>query len=435
MDTDKEQLPRIVIIGSGFGGLTAAQSLSKAKVRVTVLDRTNHHLFQPLLYQVATGALSPANIAAPIRSVLRNSRNTEVFLADVLSVDVANKKVITADIAHPYDYLIVATGARHSYFGKPEWEQFAPGLKTLADAIEVRRRIFTAFELAEKALDEEERKQALTFVIVGGGPTGVEMAGAIAEIARFTLAKDFRHIDPTSARIILIEGSDRILGGFTPDLSESAKKQLESLGVEVRCDHRVNCVDDEGVIMDATRIPSRTVVWAAGNTASPLLKSLGCPLDRMGRALILDDLTIPDHPEIQVIGDAANFSHQTGNPLPGLCPVAMQQGEHAAQNIRHQMRGGKAKLFFYTDKGAMATIGRNKAVADIHVAKFSGFVAWLAWLFIHLMFLIGFKNRFVALVEWAWYYISFNRGARLISEKIADRRNLHSPSSGSVPNK
>lgn len=427
MENDTEKKPHVVIIGAGFGGLTAAQHLGKSEYEVTVLDRTNHHLFQPLLYQVATGGLSPANIAAPIRAVLRHYRNIEVFLADVLEIDVTKKRVITPDLHFDYDYLIVATGARHSYFGKPEWEQFAPGLKTLADAIEVRRRIFTAFELAEKAVDEEERKQAMTFVIVGGGPTGVEMAGAIAEIAKFTLAKDFRHIDPTKARIILVEGSDRVLGGFTEDLSASAKEQLEELGVEVMCGHRVNVVDDEGVLIDANRVQSRTVVWAAGNSASPLLKSLGCPLDRMGRAIVKDDLTIPDHPEIQVIGDAANFVHQNGNPLPGLCPVAMQQGEHAANNIRTMVKGGNPRLFFYTDKGTMATIGRNKAVADAHFARFTGFPAWLAWLFIHVLFLIGFKNRFLAMVEWAWYYISFNRGARLISERIADRRNLHAP--------
>ena len=410
--------PHIVIIGAGFGGLEAAKKFACEDVRVTIVDRTNYHLFQPLLYQVATAALSPADIAAPIRAVVSKCKNMEVVLAEVQSIDVNARKVIFGEGQLDYDYLILATGARHSYFGHPEWEKLAPGLKSLEDAVEVRRRILMAFEYAERNPDEAARKAAMTFVIIGGGPTGVEMAGAIAEIAHYTLARDFRNIDPSQARVILIEGEPKVLASFPEDLRDSAMKQLADLGVEVRTGIHATNLTENGLQVGDEFIPCRVKIWAAGNTASPVGHSLGVPIDRAGRVIVNNDLTIPDHPEVQVIGDLANFSHQTGEPLPGVSPVAMQQGRHAARNVLRMIEGEKAQRFWYFDKGSMATIGRNKAVADLKLVHLSGIPAWLAWLFIHIIFLVGFRNRIAVLFQWAWAYLSFNKGARLITRNF-----------------
>jgi NADH:ubiquinone reductase (H+-translocating) len=418
MENALTQMPHVVIIGAGFGGLQAAKKLACKDVRVTVIDRTNYHLFQPLLYQVATAALSPADIAAPVRAVLSKCRNVEVILAEVQSVDVDAKKIKTTDVEIAYDFLIVATGARHSYFGHNEWEKLAPGLKSLEDAIEVRRRLLMAFEYAEKITDEAARKAAMTFVIIGGGPTGVEMAGAIAEISRHTLARDFRHIDPSQARVILIEGEPRLLAAFPEDLSASALKQLVDLGVEVRTATRATNLTEAGVQIGNEFIPCRVKIWAAGNNASFVGKSLGMPVDRVGRVMVNDDLTIPGHLEVQVIGDLANFSHQTGEPLPGVSPVAMQQGRHAARNVLAMIQGRKPQRFRYWDKGNIATIGRNKAVADLRFVHLSGLPAWLAWLFVHIVFLVGFRNRLLVLFQWAWAYFTFDKGARLITRNF-----------------
>jgi NADH dehydrogenase len=410
--------PRVIIVGAGFGGLEAAKKLGREDVRVTVIDRTNYHLFQPLLYQVATAALSPADIAAPVRAILSKCKNVEVILAEVQSVDVEAKKVKMVDLEIDYDYLIVATGARHSYFGHNEWEKLAPGLKSLEDAVELRRRILLAFEYAEKTPDEAERRAAMNFVIIGGGPTGVEMAGAIAEISRHTLARDFRHINPSEARVILIEGEPRLLAPYPPDLSERARQQLTDLGVEVRTSTRATNLTEAGVQIGDEFIPCRVKIWAAGNNASFVGKTLGVPTDRAGRVIINDDLTIPGHPEVQVIGDLANFAHQTGQPLPGISPVAIQQGRHAARNVLAMIQGRKPQRFRYWDKGTMATIGRNKAVADLKFMHLSGLPAWLAWLFVHIIFLVGFRNRLLVLLQWAWAYLTFDKGARLITRNF-----------------
>jgi len=410
--------PRVVIVGAGFGGLEAAKKLARENVDLTVIDRTNYHLFQPLLYQVATAALSPADIAAPVRGVLRKYKNVEVILAEVQSVNVNLKKIDIGDRDIDYDFLILATGARHSYFGHPEWEKLAPGLKSLEDAIEIRRRILMAFEYAEKITDEAARRAAMTFVIIGGGPTGVEMAGAIAEIARYTLARDFRHIDPSNARVVLIEGEARVLAGYPEDLRTSAMKQLVDLGVEVRTGVRATNVTESGVEVAGEFIPCRVKIWAAGNNASSIGRSLGAPVDRVGRVIVNNDLSIPGHPEVQVIGDLANFSHQTGEPLPGVSPVAMQQGRHAAANILAMIEGRKPQRFWYWDKGNIATIGRNKAVADLKLLHLSGLPAWVAWLFVHIIFLVGFRNRLIVLFHWAWAYFSFSKGARLITRNF-----------------
>ncbi len=412
------QKPHVVIIGAGFGGLEAAKLLACDPVRVTVIDRANYHLFQPLLYQVATAALSPADIAAPIRSILRKCPNVDVTLADVRSVNVAERKIDIGERQIAYDYLIVATGARHSYFGNEQWEKLAPGLKSLEDAVEIRRRILLAFEYADRVTDQAARDAAMTFAIMGGGPTGVEMAGAIAEIARYTLAEDFRHIDPADARVILIQGDDRVLPSFHKDLSASALAQLEALGVEVMLGAHAKNLTEAGLEVGGKFIPCRVKIWAAGNTASALGRSLGAPLDRDGRVMVNADLTIPDHPEVQVIGDLANFPHQTGSPLPGVSPVAMQQGRHAARNILGMIEGEKPQRFWYFDKGSMATIGRNKAVAEVRWLHFSGLPAWLAWLFVHVVFLVGFRNRIAVLFQWAWAYVTFNKGARLITRNF-----------------
>jgi NADH dehydrogenase len=425
MESQKSTDPRVVIIGAGFGGLEAAKHLGNKPVRVTVIDRTNYHLFQPLLYQVATAALSPADIAAPVRGILGKYKNIEVILAEAQSVDPAARVVRTAEREIGYDYLIVATGSRHSYFGHDEWEKLAPGLKSLEDAVEIRRRILLAFEFAEKTENAEARTAAMNFVIIGGGPTGVEMAGAIAEIARETLAKDFRHIDPSQARVILVEGDKRVLSAFPEDLSASAQKQLEELGVEVITGQRAQNLTENGLEVAGKFIPCRVKIWAAGNNASFVGKSLGVPVDRVGRVIVHDDLTIPDHREVQVIGDLANLAWKEGQPLPGVSPVAIQQGRHAAQNILHMIAGAKPQRFHYWDKGSMATIGRNKAVADLNVVHFSGFPAWLAWLFIHIIYLVGFRNRMAVLFQWAWAYVTFNKGARLITRNFqAEQRPL-----------
>jgi NADH:ubiquinone reductase (H+-translocating) len=411
---ERKKTPRIVIIGGGFGGLYAAKELANQPVQMILLDRTNHHLFQPLLYQVATAGLSPGDIAQPIRHILKHANHLEVVLANVDRIDVAEKTVICGDRKVPYDYLIVAAGARHSYFGHDEWERFAPGLKSLEDVLELRRRILSAFEAAEIAETAEERKKALTFVVVGAGPTGVEMAGAIAELAHKSLADDFHHVNPRDARVVLVDAATRVLPAFSSSLSESARKQLEQLLVEVRTGVTVKDVGPEGVHVGEELIPCRTVVWAAGNAASLLGKSLGAELDRAGRVKVNEDLTIPGHPEVFVIGDMAVFTHQTGEPLPGVCPVAMQMGRHAARNIMATIEGRKMSPFRYHDKGQMATIGRNRAIADLKVVQFGGFFAWLSWLFIHLIFLIGFRNQVFVFFQWMWAYVTYSKGARLI---------------------
>jgi NADH dehydrogenase len=410
--------PHVIIVGAGFGGLEAAKKLGKEAVRVTVIDRTNHHLFQPLLYEVATAALSPADIAAPVRGILNKFSNTQVLLAEVKSIDVAAKKLSIGDQEITYDYLILATGARHSYFGHDEWEKLAPGLKSLEDAVEIRRRLLLAFEYAEKVTDPAAKSAAMTFVVIGGGPTGVEMAGAIAEIARYTLAKDFRNIDPSHARVVLVEGDQRILSSFPEDLSESAMKQLKELGVEVRTGVHAKNLTEAGIEVGDEFIPCRLKIWAAGNAASPVGKTLGVPVDKAGRVIVNEDLSIPGHPEIQVIGDLASFTDQTGKLLPGVSPVAMQQGRHAAHNILAMIDGRKPQRFRYWNKGSMATIGRNKAIADLSFLHLSGFPAWLVWLFVHIIFLVGFRNRLVVLMQWAWSYVTFNKGARLITRNF-----------------
>ena len=426
METQSPAVPRVVIIGAGFGGLEAAKHLGQKPVWVTVIDRTNYHLFQPLLYQVATAALSPADIAAPVRGILGRYENIEVILAEAQAVDVDKRNVRTTEREIPYDYLIVATGSRHSYFGHNEWEKLAPGLKSLEDAVEIRRRILMAFEFAEKTQDPAARAAAMNFVIIGGGPTGVEMAGAIAEIARETLAKDFKHIDPSTARVILVEGDKRVLSSFPEDLSASALEQLQDLGVEVITGTHAENLTEDGLEVAGKFIPCRVKIWAAGNTASFVGKTLGVPVDKAGRVVVQDDLTIPGHPEVQVIGDLANFiSAKDGKPLPGVSPVAIQQGRHAARNILHMVEGAKPQRFYYWDKGSMATIGRNRAVADLNIMHFSGFPAWLAWLFIHVLYLVGFRNRIAVLLQWAWAYVTFNKGARLITRNFqAEQRPL-----------
>jgi NADH dehydrogenase len=412
--------PHVVIVGAGFGGLYAARALKGAPVRVTVVDRTNHHLFQPLLYQVATAALSPGDIAYPIRGVLRRQANTRVLLGRAVAVDPAQRKVVLEDGEIPYDYLILATGGRHGYFGHDDWENVAPGLKTLEDALEIRRRILLAFEKAERETGAARRRALLTFAVVGGGPTGVELAGAIAEIARHVMVEDFRVIDPREARVLLLEAGPRILPAFPEALSAKAQASLERLGVEVKTGAAVTQLDAGRVILGQEIIAAETVLWAAGVTASPLARSLGVTLDRAGRVIVERDLTVPGHPEIFVIGDLAAFLHQTGNrppgqPLPGVAPVAIQQGRHAAANILRAIRGQPYLTFHYVDKGNLATIGRAAAVADFGFLRLSGLLAWLAWLFIHIFFLIGFRNRFVVLFEWAWAYLTYQRAARLIT--------------------
>jgi len=413
----------VVIVGGGFGGLYAARSLARAPVAVSVVDRRNFHLFQPLLYQVATGALSPGEIASPLRYILSRQRNTEVLLGEAVDFDVERRRVILRDGEVPYDDLIIATGSTHAYFGHDEWAQMAPGLKTIENATEIRRRILIAFEEAEREPDLEKRHAWLTFLIVGGGPTGVELAGALGEIANDTLKHDFRHINPAESRILLFEGENRLLPHFPPDLSAKAERQLVGLGVRSRCGARVVAIDCESVTLEANgkneRIPTRTVLWAAGVRASSLGKKLadrtGAELDRAGRLFVEPDLSLQGHPEIHVIGDLAVFTHQTGKPLPGLAPVAMQQGRYVARLIVKRLRGESAGPFRYFDKGTLATIGRNKAVARFGRLHVWGFPAWFLWVFVHLMYLVEFENRLLVLVEWVYNYITRNRGARLIT--------------------
>ncbi|MGE5325994.1 MAG: NAD(P)/FAD-dependent oxidoreductase [Deltaproteobacteria bacterium] len=417
--------PSVVIIGAGFGGLYAARALRRAPVDVTVIDRRNHHLFQPLLYQVATAALSPGDIAYPIRAILSRQRNTRVLLAEATAVDTKRRKVFLKDGEVEYDYLIIATGASHAYFGHDEWEPVAPGLKTLEDALEIRRRILYAFERAEREPEASRRKALLTFIVVGGGPTGLELAGAIAEISRQVLRRDFRAINPADARVILVEAGPRILSTYPEDLSAKAKRSLEHLGAEVWTGSPVTSITPQRVVVGKQEIPCATTLWAAGVKASPLAKSLGVPLDKAGRVTVDPDLSIPGLPEVFVIGDLALFTHQTGKPLPGVAPVAIQQGRHAARNILLSVAGKPRRSFHYLDKGTLATIGRAAAVADFGAIKISGFFAWLAYLFVHIFFLIGFRNRFVVMFEWAWAYVTMQRSARLITGEI-DR--IHVPS-------
>lgn len=388
---------------------------------MTLVDRRNHHLFQPLLYQVATAALSPGDIAYPIRAIFSKQKNAEVLLADAVSIDVGTREVVLADGRLPYDHLIVATGATHSYFGHPEWEPFAPGLKTLEDALEIRRRILLAFEKAEWEQDPRKRRALLTFVVVGAGPTGVELSGAIAEISREVLVDDFREIDPREARVILVEAGPRVLSAYTEESSANAVRELQRKGVEVKTGAAVSRIDSEGVEAGGERIETATVLWAAGVAASPIAHSLGVPLDRAGRVPVAPDLSLPGHPEISVVGDLAALS-QDGKPLPGTSPVAIQQGRHAAGNIRRRIRGEAARPFHFFDKGSMAVIGRGAAVAEIAGLRLSGLLAWLAWCFIHIFYLVGFRNRFVVMFEWAWAYTTGHRGARLITGRIDESR-------------
>lgn len=409
--------PLVVIIGGGFAGLAAARGLADAPVRILLLDRTNHHLFQPLLYQVATSQLSPAEIAKPIRSILRDQTNVTVSMSLVHEINPATREVVTTGRRIAYDYLIVAGGARHSYFGNEEWEKFTPGLKSLDDALEVRRRVLTAFEQAEKYDDEARQKSALTFVVIGAGPTGVELAGAIAELAHNTLKAEFRSIDPQRAQVILVEAGPRVLPAYSDKLSASARRQLEhKLHVEVRLDTRVTGVGDRYVELDGVRLDAHTVIWAAGNAASPLASQLGAPVDRAGRILANQDLTVPGHPEIFAIGDMVAIQDRHDQPVPGVAPAAMQMGRHAAKNLRRQLAGKPPEPFWYVDKGSLATIGRHAGIADLKGLQFGGFFAWLAWALIHLFFLVGFRNRTLVFLQWAWAYVFYTRGARLISK-------------------
>jgi NADH dehydrogenase len=414
-----------VILGAGFAGLSAARALAGTDTRVTVIDRRNHHLFQPLLYQVATAALSPGDIAAPIRHVLARQANVDVLLGEVTRVRPGEREVELADGARvPYDALVVATGATHSYLGREDWAPVAPGLKTLEDALEIRRRILTAFERAEREPDPAARAALLTFVVIGAGPTGVELAGALSEIARHTLAADFRHIDPPSSRVLLLELVPRVLPAYSERLSAAARRQLEALGVEVRTGARVTAVDAGGVEVGGVRIAARTVLWGAGVAASPLGRSLGVPLDRSGRVEVRPDLSIPGHPEIFVAGDLAR-ALQGGAAVPGIAPAAIQAGRRAARNALRVLAGRPTRPFRYRDRGALATIGRAAAVGTVQGVELTGLPAWLAWLGVHIAYLIGFRNRVAVLLEWAWSYATFKRGARLITETSEQRRLEH----------
>ena len=414
---------RVVIVGGGFAGLYAARTLHRAPVQVTLVDRRNFHLFQPLLYQVATAGVSPGDIASPLRTVLKRQRNAEVLLAEVVHVDVLNRRVVFRDGDLPYDTLVIATGASHAYFGHDEWEPLAPGLKTIEDALEIRRRILLAFEAAERETDPALRAAWMNFVVVGGGPTGVELAGTLGEIANHTLKGDFHHIDPGDARIFLLEGVDRVLPPYPPDLSRKAHRSLEKLGVTVRTSTLVTDITPDDVTVRSgdlvEHIATHTVLWAAGVRASPLGQVLqaeaGAQLDRVGRVLVEPDLTIPGHPEIFVIGDLASYTHQGGKPLPGVAPVAIQEGHFVAQLIRRRVEGGALPAFHYNDKGSLATIGRAAAVADIKGLHLSGFLAWFTWVFVHLLYIVEFENRVLVFMQWAWNYFTSNRGARLIT--------------------
>ncbi len=440
--SDTAELPRpsrhrVVIVGAGFGGLSAAKALARSDVDIVVVDRQNHHVFQPLLYQVATAGLSPADIAAPIRFILRGQRNARVLLAEVTGVDPFAKEVILADQRLAYDTLVIATGARHSYFGRSEWARHAPGLKTLDDATNLRRKILLAFEMAEQETDPEERRRLQTFVVVGGGPTGVEMAGAIAELARRTLAADFHHIDPRRTRVVLVEGGPTLLAAFPSELSRKAVSALERIGVDVRLGRPVVACDAEGVSFGETRIESRTVVWAAGVEASPAGRWLSADVDRAGRVKVGPDLALPGNPDIYIIGDTAHVLREDGKPLPGVAPVAKQQGRDVGQRIAARLLGRARPDFRYRDFGAMATIGRKSAVADLGPLRLSGWPAWILWCVAHVYFLIGFRNRFVVAASWIWNYLTFQRGARLITGigSVTDQGNREAlpPASAPVP--
>jgi len=414
--------PRVVIVGAGFGGLNAARSLGNAPVQITVIDHKNFHTFQPLLYQVATAGLSPGEIAAPIRSILRSHKNIEVLMGDVIGVDLEKRVVETADSSIPYDYLVVAAGATHSYFGHDEWEPYAPGLKTIEDALEIRRRVLLAFELAERQAASGEAEAPLNFVVIGGGPTGVELAGTLAEISRYALAHDFRSIDPARTHILLLEGGPRVLPTYAEDLSRSAEEQLKHLGVEVRTSTLVTQVEAGAVQFGTTRIPATVILWAAGVAASPLGKILTRDVDRAGRVPVQPDLTLAGHPEVFVIGDLAAAKDEKGKLLPGVAPNAIQQGKYVAKVIREETESPEDKRsksarkpFHYWDKGSLATIGRSAGIAQFGKIHISGFIAWLSWLFVHIFFLIGFRNRILVFIQWAWSYVTYERGARLIT--------------------
>jgi NADH:ubiquinone reductase (H+-translocating) len=422
MDAKKNK-PRVVIIGGGFGGLQAAKALANKPVEVVLIDRKNHHTFQPLLYQVATAVLSPGEIASPIRRILYRHKNVEVVLGEAVDFDKENRRVKMYDGSEiPFDYLIVAAGARHSYFGHDEWEDAAPGLKTVEDAVEIRRRVLLAFEIAERDALLTGTHEPLIFVVIGGGPTGVELAGAIAGIAREALAKDFKLIDTRKARVMLFEGSSRVLGTFAEELSVKAKEQLEDLGVEVHLNSMVTAIEAGRIKVNDEWLECSVAVWATGVAASPLGKKLGAETDRAGRVLVQPDLTIPNHQNIFIIGDMASIKQADGTPVPGVSPAAMQMAENAAANIRRDLKNEPRKDFKYVDKGSMATIGRNKAIAEIQGWKFSGFVAWLMWLFLHVVFLIGFRNRLAVLTEWTWAYFTRERSARLITGDAEEMR-------------
>jgi NADH dehydrogenase len=410
--------PRVLILGAGFAGINAAKALERAPVRVTVVDRKNHHTFQPLLYQVALAVLSPAEIASPIRNVLRRAPNMEVLLGEVTGFDLQRRLVLIDSIELPYDYLVVASGATHAYFGHDEWEHLAPGLKTIEDAIEIRRRVLLAFENAEREAIAGRVSPPLNFVVIGGGPTGVELAGAIADISKRYMERDFRAIDPAKARIILLEGGPRVLPAYPADLSASAERQLNDMGIEVRTNAMVTNVEEGLVMVGKERIPATVILWGAGVLASPLGKMLGAPVDRAGRVEVMPDLTIPGHPEVFVAGDLAAVKMANGNMVPGVAPAAIQMGRFVARQINRSIEGKPRETFHYFDKGTLATIGRSRAVADLGKLHFSGYLAWLSWLFVHLLFLIGFRNRFLVMAEWAWAYISYNSGARLITEPL-----------------
>ncbi|WP_262267764.1 NAD(P)/FAD-dependent oxidoreductase [Microvirga yunnanensis] len=407
--------PRVVIVGAGFGGLTVAKALAKAPVELTVIDQRNYHLFQPLLYQVATAALSPADIASPIRTILRGQRNTSVMLAKATGVDPASGAVMADDRRIPFDYLVLATGARHAYFGHDDWEAFAKGIKTIDDATGLRRRILLAFERAEFETDPEERRRLLTFAVVGGGATGVEMAGAIAELAGKALATDFRSIDPTQARVVLVEAGPRLLPVFEEHLSEAAQRSLEELGVDVQVSTSVTACDENGVSLGDRRIEARTVVWAAGMQASLAGQWLGAETDRVGRVRVAPDLSVPGYPNVFVIGDTAHVLDMDGTPLPGVAPVAKQEGKYVARLIEARVAGGDLPSFRYRNPGSLATIGRKKAVAQFRRLRLSGYPAWWFWSVAHIYFLIGFRNRLAVAMNWAWTYVSFQRGTRLIT--------------------
>ncbi len=418
-----ENQQRVVIIGGGFGGLHAATSLRRADVQITLIDRRNFHLFQPLLYQVATGALSPANIAAPLRDILKHQKNTEVLLAEVMDFDVDKREVILTDGRVPYDTLILAAGVRHAYFGNDQWEAVAPGLKTIEDATEIRRRVLLAFEAAERETDPEQIRKWLTFVVVGGGPTGVELAGALGEIANYTLKDNFRRIDPASAKVILLEGTDRVLPPYPTDLSARAAESLRKLGVTVRTNAIVTDIHTDRVTIrtgeQTETIDAYTVLWGAGVQGSPLGRKLaaatGAELDRAGRIIVQPDLSLPNHPEIFVIGDLANYTHQNGKPLPGVAQVAMQQGKYVARIIQSRLDNKSLEPFHYRDLGNMATIGRASAVADLGRFHFSGWLGWMMWLFIHLLYIVQYQSRILVFIQWGWSYFTRNRAARLIT--------------------